>query len=165
MSPAGIPMFYGAADVDTAIKETAAHTDRPYVTAAAFATDRPCTVVDFTDLPPVPSMFDPDRGHARRPLLFLHEFVKQLSKPTRSSAHDQIDYVPTQIVTEYLLRIFGNGKLVIGLAYPSTLTKTPCVVLDVPNERCVDPTGFPGSDGLTLRLVADSIRTDRLPGP
>jgi HEPN/RES N-terminal domain 1/RES domain len=60
MSPAGIPMFYGATDQETAFAETAAHDTRPWATAGAFRTSRPCLVVDFTRLPTVPSMFDPD---------------------------------------------------------------------------------------------------------
>jgi hypothetical protein len=59
MSPAGIPMFYGATDPDTAFAETAAHSDRPGATAGAFMTSRPCLVVDFTRLLAVPSTFDP----------------------------------------------------------------------------------------------------------
>jgi hypothetical protein len=120
-------------------------------------------VVDFTDLPKVPSMFDPERGRLRRSLLFLHKFVAQLSKPIRGREYDQIDYVPTQVVTEYLLRIFGNGKVVSGLLYPSTLTGAPCVVLDVPHGRCVNPGDRLDGVDLALGLVPDSVRTQPLP--
>jgi hypothetical protein len=163
MSPAGIPMFYGAADIDTAIAETAAHTNQPWATVGAFQTSQPCTMVDFTDLPDVPSMFDPERGHLRRSLLFLHKFVEQLSKPIRGRDYDQIDYVPTQVVTEYLLRIFGDGKVISGLLYPSTLTGAVCIVLDVPHERCVNPGDSLDGADLALRLVPDSVRTQPLP--
>jgi hypothetical protein len=68
------------------------------------------------------------------------------ARSSRSSAsrsggrnYDQIDHVPTQVVTEYLLRIFGDGKSDSGLLYPSALTGAVCIVLDVPHERCVNP--------------------------
>jgi HEPN/RES N-terminal domain 1/RES domain len=159
MSPAGIRMFYGAVDAETAIKETAAHTDFAWITVGAFHTSQLCTVVDFTHLPVVPSIFDVERGGLHRPLLFLHQFVAQLSKPIRGRDYEQIDYVPTQVVTEYLLRIFGNGRAVCGILYPSALTGAACVVLDVPNERCVD-TGMslPG-DKLGLWLMPGSVRS------
>jgi hypothetical protein len=70
------------------------------------------------------SMFDPERDRLRRPLLFLHKLVAQLSRPARVT-HEQIDYVPTQVDTEYLLRIFAKGKLVVGLLYASALTGDP----------------------------------------
>lgn len=54
-------------------------------------------------------MFDPERGGERRPLLFPHQFVKQLSKPARAQFED-IDYVPTQVMTEYLLRISERAR-------------------------------------------------------
>jgi RES domain. len=54
MSPAGIPLFYGASSPRTAVQEVTRHaTDAtPLITYAAFETTRPCTVVDFTRLIP-----------------------------------------------------------------------------------------------------------------
>jgi hypothetical protein len=112
-------------------------------------------------------MFDRERGRLRRPLLFLHQFVTQLSEPARAREYEQIDYVPTQIVTEYLLRIFAKGQLVAGLLYASDLTGDASAVLDVPRDRCVDHR--PGweadeEDGrLRLRLVPGSLETQPLP--
>jgi hypothetical protein len=64
MSPAGIPMFYGAGDEATAIAET----DTPIpgtpavVTVAKFKTARDAWVVDLTALPRFPSLFDEGGG-------------------------------------------------------------------------------------------------------
>ncbi|MDF3141428.1 MULTISPECIES: RES family NAD+ phosphorylase [unclassified Streptomyces] len=70
MSPAGIPLFYGADSPATAIQEVARHAsdDTTLVTYAAFETTRPCTVVDFTRPELVPTIFDTDRAHLRRAL-------------------------------------------------------------------------------------------------
>lgn len=157
MSPAGITMFYGAEDMRTAVREVAFGSDDDFVTSAAFESSRESTVVDFTRLPPVPSMFDPQWGALRRPLIFLHHFVRQLSDRARPE-FEQIDYVPTQVVTEYLLRIYRGGDAVDGLLYASSLTGETCVVLDVTNDRCVEQE--PNWDAgrlLTLGLVGGSI--------
>lgn len=45
--------------------------------------------------------------------------------------------MPTQIVTEYLLRIFGNPARVRGILYASALTGQVSAVLDVSNAHCV----------------------------
>jgi hypothetical protein len=163
MSPAGIPMFYGAVDPDTAVREVAIRTDDRWVTVAAFETSQACTVVDFTALPPVPSQFDPERAHSLRSLLFLHEFAAKLAQPARARL-EQVDYVPTQVVTEYLLRIHGRRTPINGLLYPSAFSGGACAVLDVPNVRCAEQTaGWASTDQLRLGLVPGSAVTRRAP--
>ncbi|MFK4687234.1 HEPN-associated N-terminal domain-containing protein [Streptomyces pristinaespiralis] len=163
MSPAGIPMFYGAVDAETAVQETALRSEESWATAAVFETSAPCTVVDFIDLPPVPSLYDLDRAADRRPLIFLRDFTAQLTKPARS-AYEQIDYVPTQVVTEYLLHVFRPQAPVSGLLYTSSLTGAMAAVLDVPNERCVDRgTEALGQRDSSLSLVLDSASRRTVP--
>ena len=86
MSPPGIPLFYGADDPTTAIREVANGSDAEHVTTAKFHLSTEATVVDFTLLPPVPSLFDPSQGHLRRQLIFLNSFVDQLSTWMRPPA-------------------------------------------------------------------------------
>lgn len=159
MSPAGIPLFYGAGDVDTAILEVAVHAPTSCVTVARFITSRPCLVIDFTELPPVPSMFDFANGHMRRPTAFLHSFVADLAAPARAN-FEQIDHVPTQVMTEYLLRIRFGGGQIAGLLYPSAMNGRMSAVLDVKNDDCVDlsPSWDSGSR-LRLGLVRESAFT------
>jgi hypothetical protein len=159
MSPAGIAMFYGSKTLETAAAEIAVRTADPWVTVGAFETSRPCTVVDFSDLPPVPSIFDPELGEHRRAIMFLRRFANELSKPARAS-HDQIDHVPTQVVTEYLLRIFGRHRPVVGLLFGSSLSHGVSGVLDVPHERCVaQEPNWKDDESLRLGLVEGSVRT------
>jgi hypothetical protein len=164
MSLAGIPMFYGADDVDTAIREVAFKADDSHVTWGQFEISAPAVVLNFTSLPAVPSMFDPDLGSMRRSLVFLHKFVAQLSDRVRP-AHEPIDYVPTQIVTEYLLRAHHGGTLVQGLLYPSSLTGAVCAVLDIPNARCVDKDGGAAAAELQLRLAVGSVQSRMITVP
>ncbi|HVM35179.1 MAG TPA: HEPN-associated N-terminal domain-containing protein [Actinomycetota bacterium] len=159
MSPAGISMFYGSDDAETAIAETAARTNQPCITVGRFKTDVACIVIDFTNLPSVPSVFDARARGDRPPLMFLHQFVNQLKKPARDR-WEQLDYVPTQILTEYFLKVFLNGEAVTGLLYPSAQTGRASAVMDVDHQHCVseDEIAKP-SDSLRLFLEADSATT------
>ena len=157
MSPAGIPMFYGSTDVDTAISEVACLSGHKNVTWGQFEFTKSLPVVDFTFLPPIPSMFDAKLGSLHRQIEFLHRFVVQLSDRARPH-HEQIDYVPTQIVTEYFFRVYGNGVSPKGLIYRSSLTGKDCLVLDIPNDDCVDATVTTLPPQTQLRLIPRSVR-------
>ncbi|MFI6494565.1 HEPN-associated N-terminal domain-containing protein [Streptomyces sp. NPDC050564] len=163
MSPAGIPLFYGASCPRTAVQEVTRHaTDAtPLITYAAFETTRPCTVVDFTRLIPEPSIFHPHHdARLRRGVRFLYDFVKELS--ANSDGLEHLEYVPTQIVTEYLLRVFSSSHPVEGLIFTSSADSVAgggtCTVLDVPQSRCLDVAQPESDDALCLRIVADSLR-------
>lgn len=159
MSPAGIPMFYGARDASTAIAEVRSARDAEHVSYGWFATSRPCSVIDFTHLRPPPSMFDREQGHLRRYVLFLRRFVEEL-RTTPRPGFAEIDYVPTQVVTEYFLRIFRSDGEVIGLIYPSSITNGDCVVLDVSHDRCVpQDDGWDQREDLVLGFAGDVIES------
>jgi HEPN/RES N-terminal domain 1/RES domain len=143
MSPAGIPMFYGAGDADTATAET--YTPTPgqaaTVTVAKFETARDALVVDLTALPEFPSLFDERRRHLRAPVGFLRGFVEDLAKPIKKDGREHIEYVPTQIVTEYIRHIFrtDTGQRVRGVVYRSSRKKRgKCCVLWVRNKQCCE---------------------------
>ncbi len=138
MSPAGIPMFYGAESVDATMAEVSVRTEDRKAAAGRFVTSRPCKVVDLTKLPTVPSIFDAERRNNRARLIFLHRFANEISSPIEPG-RDQIDYVPTQVMTEYLLRVHWGSNEVHGIRYPSAAYPgEPCVVMDVTNENCLD---------------------------
>lgn len=161
MSPAGIPMFYGSADEDTAIQEVIYESEDTHVTWCEFELSADLRVVDLTRLPDEPSMFDSELGSMRRQIRFLNMFVEQLSDRVEPD-HEDIDYVPTQIVTEYLLHVHGGGDRVRGLVYQSSLADGACVALDIPNDHCIDPTTSCANGLPQLRLVADSVRSDAI---
>lgn len=161
MSPAGIPLFYGAADKDTAIAEVSqlqsAHEN---VTVCQFEIMSDCDVIDFTNIRPVPSLFDAEWGPVWRQFRFLHHFIERISSPV-SRELEQIEYVPTQIVTEYFLKIFGEASI-DGIAFNSAVNGGIDVVLDVPNERCFDATPVEPVEKLSLRLIEDSMQTRKI---
>ncbi|MFD9928585.1 HEPN-associated N-terminal domain-containing protein [[Kitasatospora] papulosa] len=176
MSPAGIPLFYGADSPATAIQEVARHAtpSTKFVTYAAFETTRSCAVVDFTRLGPIPTIFDTDRSHLRRALMFLHAFVTRLSADPEDREH--LEYVPTQIVTEYLLRVFGRERPLDGLVFASAAGREGlCTVLDTPQTHCLEPGAPEPGEHAALRLVSGTLqanqplpplaRAEKKPGP
>lgn len=166
MSPAGIPMFYGADDEATAIAET--YTPTPgvptTVTVAAFETAREMRVVDLTDLPPVPSLFDEGRRHLRSGISFLRDFVEDVAKPIKKDGREHIEYIPTQIVTEYFRHIFRTegGSRVRGVIYRSSRNGNgKCSVLFVRNKGCCETTaGWQEDKKKWLGLHGTPLRHD-----
>jgi hypothetical protein len=136
MGPAGIPMFYGAMDAETARAEIAKQ--GKYVTTGLFLAAKPLVVVDFTKELTLPSLFDiPQRG-TRDILRFVQGFVHDLQRSIAKDGREHVDYVPTQIVTEYFRRTFLDRN-VDGLLYPSAKNDGGvCCVLFVERNQCVD---------------------------
>jgi hypothetical protein len=58
-------------------------------------------VVDLREVDPVPSLFDSERRNLRASIAFLHCFVQDISTPAEPTDIQNLDYVPTQIITEY----------------------------------------------------------------
>jgi len=143
MSPAGIPMFYGSFDRETALKETITREIRPgtVATIATFKTLRSIRLLNLTGLPKVPSLFDPNNRHMRSALKFMHSFVSDLSKPVVKDNLEHIEYVPTQIFTEYLRYLYtdNEGNSLDGIIYPSAAnTDGVSCVLFLENKHCCD---------------------------
>jgi hypothetical protein len=153
MSPAGIPMFYCAFDNITARLETVDTSDqlKTKVTICNFRTKRSLKVVDFQKLPKRPSMFDIDNFPNYYPLQFLHEFVEDLAKGIKHDGKEHIEYVPTQILTEYFRYIYPDE--ISGIIYPSSKRKgfSSCVLF------------FDQEESLTnLYCLIKSLATDNL---
>ncbi len=144
MSPAGIPMFYGSFDSETAyqeiIDETKDREDKS-VYIATFKTLRPIAILNLTNLPKVPSIFDQEINHLRSSLIFLRGFIRELSKPINKDGFEHIEYVPTQVFTEYIRHFFKSpdGASIDGILYPSSRHDggVSCVLF-IANEQCCD---------------------------
>ena len=104
MSPPGISMFYGCDYVETALRETA-KTPGSFA-VGCFETRRAATILDLTKIPPVPSIFEliSERlGFRPREVLgFLNHVADEVSKPAQQDGRVHIDYIPTQVVTEFV---------------------------------------------------------------
>jgi len=111
------------------------------LSVAKFETARDAWVVDLTALPEFPSLFDEGRRHLRAPISFLRDFVEDLAKPIAKDGREHIEYVPTQIVTEYLRYVFRTetGHRVRGVIYQSARNGGgKCCVLFFKNKHCCE---------------------------
>lgn len=143
MSPAGIPMFYGAFDEETAVAETVDPIEHKGKTlsVATFRPTRELVVLNLATLPPVPSIFDSQSHNTIHALHFLHDFARDFSRPIARDGQVHIEYVPTQIVTEYFRRVFrtGKGHQIDGIVYASSKSAgAKAVVLFCENNQCAE---------------------------
>lgn len=122
MSPAGVSMFYAAFDPTTAMDEArSANPDGDDLTLARFELLEPLRVVDLSRRPDVPSLFDVERRGFRPGLGFLRHFVTEIARPFVHDKAIHIEYVPTQIVTEWFATKFSTaGAAIDGLLYQSS---------------------------------------------
>lgn len=123
LSPAGIPMFYAAPDPQTAVAEIAGHGVHPYAVVGVFETLDSLHVIDFSKTPKRPSPFDAERRHEYRMASFLKHFVSQATRAIIPDDRQHYEYVPTQIVTEYLRHI--SERPLDGIILPSAQTDSP----------------------------------------
>jgi hypothetical protein len=123
MSPPGIVMFYASDNPGTALRETVSASGTFVV--AEFEVTKDVRMLDLTRIPPVPSLFEPVPEMAEynpRPvLIFLHMFTTDLAKPRARDDRVHIEYVPTQVVTEFFRTMFKDHQGSIdGIRYASS---------------------------------------------
>lgn len=120
MNPPGIPMLYLASTAKTALCETRANKAR----VGQWKIARPLRVLDLRQLPDVPGYFsDADRTD-RLALRFLIRFADDVMTPVARDQHVHVDYLPSQVVTEFFRDFeFEEGRL-DGIAYGSTAHPT-----------------------------------------
>ena len=115
MNPAGVPMFYAAFKRSTAVKEVKA-------TKAAlgrFTTTQHLRVLDLTQLPPEPGYFADTRRDSAMQLSFLNHFANEIMQPVGRDQLVHVEYVPSQIVTEFLRDYPFEGGSIDGVLYNS----------------------------------------------
>jgi hypothetical protein len=158
MSPAGISMFYGSDDTATVVAEIGAHSVSRYAAIGAFKTTRPLRMVNLAELPPVPSVFDPLARAGYFETIFLHAFTRDLSEPVVLDGREHIEYVPTQVVTEYIRWLPDTP--IDGILFTSAQNGGRSCVIFCGPEGCAD-TGDE-TDKTILRLVDGSVQAIRV---
>ncbi|KAA0081236.1 RES domain-containing protein [Mycolicibacterium sp. P9-64] len=136
MSPAGISMFYGGTDRATAIAEAGAHAAHRYVATGEFTPTREIRLIDLTNLPEPPSIFDESNHRELFVLRFMQRFIDDLTLPVELDGREHIDYVPTQVFTEYFRYAFPDR--VDGLMFPSAQGPGNNVALFFGPDLCAD---------------------------
>ena len=166
MSPAGIPMFYGAEDFDTAVLEVSGKELKRGWQASGliFKALRPLHLLDLNHLDRHTSYFGADgraRWHSSK---FLRYFNREVSKPIDRDERPHVDYVPTQVFTEYVRYHMASrsGQRVDGIRYLSSRNHRPCCVLFFEQDDCLKSRkGRPQS----LSFVDDSLKSVSLETP
>ncbi|GGL12856.1 HEPN-associated N-terminal domain-containing protein [Caulobacter rhizosphaerae] len=143
MSPAGIPLLYAALDEVTALAETMARSGQ--ASMGTFTPARSLKVLDLRADRPVPSptIFENATSLARGLPAFVQAFRDEIARPVIRDGREHIDYVPSQIVTEFIRRVYrtADDQRLDGVLYPST--KNPdgaCVALFVTNTEITGST-------------------------
>jgi hypothetical protein len=163
MSPAGVPMFYGAADLATALAEVADGEAR--FACGTFETLKDNLVLDVRKAPDVPSLFDRKHAKDRATAMFMHSFIDDFRAPIDRKLRPHVDYLPTQVVTEYFRTSVtsADNEPILGILYASTKNGQDAIVLFAENGDVVDgpPDGKPEEDEW-LRMV-DYSEVDHVP--
>ena len=124
MSPPGIPMFYAGQDIGTALRETAEKSGTYAV--GLFKTTRDITILDLSKIPPTPSLFQsfPEslEFRPREILRFLNHIATEISKPIKRDDKIHINYVPTQVVTEFVRgQVTTGNHRIDGIKFESSV--------------------------------------------
>lgn len=117
MNPPGIPMLYLASSITTALKETK-------VTAARvgrWKIEKQIRVLDLRTIPSAPGMFSDATPHAAMSLSFLKEFATDIMQPVARDERVHIDYLPSQVATEFFRDYSFSDGPICGILYKSTV--------------------------------------------
>lgn len=152
MNPAGIPYFYSALDAATAIAEIGTPPAARFPVAAEFLINRPLRVIDFTQLPREPSIFALDRKQEREQVMFLTGFVQSITQPVTKDGREHIDYVPSQVVCEYLAQVAfqDGGEPLDAVIFPSSVSNGGINLVIFPSGKWFLPDRFPGIEFVGL---------------
>ncbi len=148
MSPAGIPMFYGSKTEETCIAELG--NNKGIYTVGKWRVKKNLKVLNLTKLfkfsidtnqyyyPDFPSIFDNSRRHDYFDYQFILRFASDLSSKIEKEETGNIDYVPTQVVAEYLRRVaIFNKKNLDGICFYSSIDGGINYTLFVEHEECI----------------------------
>lgn len=117
MNPPGIPMLYLASTGHTALAETREKVSR----VGQWKSLRPIRVLDLRYLPLNLGVFaDVDRNQ-RLALRFFRSFATDIMTPVARDQRVHIDYLPSQVVTEFVRDFAFDAGKVEGVAYGSTV--------------------------------------------
>jgi hypothetical protein len=165
MSPPGVPMFYGADEFDTALLELVDPTDTELasklVSGVQFKNIVPFSFLDLTSIQSVPSYFSADGPYRRHIVRFIRDFAADLCQPIVRDGRQHIEYVPTQVFTEYVRHVMKGpeGARVHGIRYSSSKNGRPCYVVFATQAECLAPPGPLDFTTQKLEFVPGSLKT------
>ena len=110
-------MLYLASNRVTALREVR----KDQAKVGSWRTTRPIRVLDLRDLPPVPGVFSEATRIDALTLRFLHQFANDIMQPVARDSRVHIDYLPSQVVTEFLRDYQFRDSPLEGVVYGSTV--------------------------------------------
>lgn len=117
MNPAGISLLYLASTINTALKETRESEAK----VGLWCSTRPLRVLDLRKIPPIPGFFSDATRMDKETIDFLDSFSSDIMKPVARDERNHIDYLPSQVVTEFMRDFNFDGGALDGIAYGSTI--------------------------------------------
>jgi len=128
-------MFYGADKRKLAVAEIR----NSMASIGTFKATRPIRVLDLANLREVPGIFSTTHRMKQRILSFLTDFSDLIVQPVDRSDRVNVDYIPTQVFTEFIRDFQFKGGKIDGLYYRSaTGEKGTNYVLFAGQEDVVD---------------------------
>lgn len=119
LSPAGIPIFYGAYEKEHLSKEIRA-TVSDHVYCAEFQTIKPLTVLDLTKFE-YPSIFIQENTYQYEVSKFISKLIHEIMIPVEHDGSEHLEYVPSQVFSEFLRHRFKyRQRSIDGVIYPSS---------------------------------------------
>jgi hypothetical protein len=111
--------------------------------------------VDLTHLTYI-SPFDTKRKHLVHAVSFLRNFVENITKPISRDGAEHIEYIPSQVVTEYIRDVMPvTFKTTIdGIKYKSTKTDDISYVMFADIDAVTADNIAPDKDKLITMLIA-----------
>lgn len=125
MSPAGVSLFYASFSDRTAIDECVGKKTDPLL-IGEFTTKKDLRILDLTRIPG-PSFWMDDWQENQ----FLHSFNREVTKRLNPQDTNLLQYIPTQVFTEFLRYMFtdAKGNKLDGMIYGSSKTREKNIVL------------------------------------
>jgi hypothetical protein len=157
MSPEGIPMFYASASAETAVREIAAHGTGDYARIGAFHNERALAVLDLTGPLALPSIFDRNERERYGVLQFFRDFALHVAAPVTPDGRPHMQYIPTQIVTEFFRWV--PKKAIDGIKLRSAQDGNDTYVLFFNDEQVGDAT-MQDKDDHSKRSIFDAFEPD-----
>jgi len=159
-SPEGISIFYGAEDADVAIEEVINRKKKNQsVSTGKFKPVRPLNLIDLRSIPQF-GFFNTEKIDTIEPARFLKTFVANISKKITEDDNERIEYIPSQIITEYFRYILSAEmeQSIDGIVYKSVQDpEKNCYAIFADDQMCADEGS--ATENTLLVLKKHSITT------
>lgn len=118
LSAAGISVFYGSDKIETCLGELKID---DCAAVGEFVALEDFYILDLRKLPAPPEIFDDYNPKERNKLKFLRSFLRNITKLIDKDGKEHIEYVPTQIISEFIrFSVVYKRQPIMGIAYPSS---------------------------------------------